>query len=436
MRKFFSVTFKAMYAMLACGMLLLCVIFCFYYTRLPDKFYLSGDAPLNIRTFFRITAEYDGENADTPAVLQALSSTDETISAMPDNEVQQVRLKLFGLIPIKEVELERIDRPVLVPLGTPFGIKIKTEGAVVTGFGNVDGEMSPAQAAGIRVGDVIRSVNGFHIEKSEDITRAVQLGGGNAIVDVLRDSREMIFEVSPVSSGRDNVFRMGVWVRVSSAGIGTMSFYDPESGMFGGLGHGVCDVDTGRLLPISSGEAVSVTISGIVKGRPGNPGELAGTFLSRVPIGTIQRNTAAGVFGMMNYAPTLESGIPMAFKQEVKTGPATILSTVAGTTPKEYEIMIERLDYNENNQVKNMVIRITDEELLGKTGGIVQGMSGSPIIQNDKLVGAVTHVFVSDSARGYAIFAENMYRVMRGLNGEWISEVEPCEEIIDLGDAA
>jgi stage IV sporulation protein B len=295
----------------------------------------------------------------------------------------------------------------------PFGLKIKTDGALVTGMGDVAGSPSPAREAGIKLGDVIKSVNGIDIERSSDITRAVQGSEDSiAVVDISRNGENLTFEISPIRCVRDNLYKLGLWVRASSAGIGTVTFYDPERGMFGGLGHGVCDVDTGKLLPLANGEAVSVTISGIVKGRPGEPGELNGSFMSRVPIGIIEQNTELGVFGTMNYAPTLESGIPMAFKQEVKVGPATILSTISGSTPKEYDIMIERLDFNDNSQVKNIVIRITDTELLSKSGGIVQGMSGSPIIQNNMLVGAVTHVFINDSSRGYAVFAENMYRRM------------------------
>ncbi|MDR2533005.1 MAG: SpoIVB peptidase [Oscillospiraceae bacterium] len=393
--------FKAAYGTLSFCVLLLCVIFCFYYTKLPDKFYLSGSAPLNIRTFFKITADYDEEYA-----LQALSSADMC------RAYETANLKLFGIIPIKEVKLERIDRPVLVPCGSPFGIKIRTDGAVVTGLGDIDGNPSPARIAGIRKGDVIRAVNGISIEKSSDITEAVQLATCTTEVILIRDGRELSLDISPVKSRRDNLYRLGVWVRASSAGIGTLTFYDPERGVFGGLGHGVTDVDTGKILPLSSGEAVSVTISGIVKGRPGEPGELSGTFMSRVPIGTIEQNTELGVFGTMNYAPSLESGIPMAFKQEIKAGPATILATIGGSNPKEYDILIERIDFNENNHVKNMIIRITDIELISRTGGIVQGMSGSPIMQNGMLIGAVTHVFINDSTRGYAIFAENMFRKM------------------------
>ena len=401
--------FKAAYGTFSFGVLLLCVIFCFYYTKLPDKYYLSGSAPLSIGSFFNITVDYgisDGE------ALQAITSSDTSVKE------EIVILKLFGLIPIKEVQLQRIDRPVLVPGGTPFGIKIRTDGAVVTELGDIDGNPSPARLAGIKAGDIIKTVNGVEIEKNSDITEAVQLNADKAVVEIIRDTQDMTIEVTPVKSRRDNLYRLGVWVRASSAGIGTLTFYDPERGTFGGLGHGVCDVDTGRLLPLSSGEAVSVTIGSIVKGRPGEPGELSGSFLSRVPIGTIEQNTELGVFGTMFYAPSLESGIPMAFKQEITVGPATILSTISGTTPKEYDIFIERIDFNENNQVKNMVIRITDDELISKTGGIVQGMSGSPIIQNGMLVGAVTHVFVSDATRGYAIFAENMYRKMNEVMNE------------------
>jgi stage IV sporulation protein B len=404
--RIFSKIFNAAYGTLVCFVLLLCVVFGFYYTQLPDKFYLSGSAPFNIRTFFNITADYNSSGSSEKAVLQALSSIDANVAE------ETVVLNLFGIIPIKEVQLQRIDRPVLVPCGTPFGIKIRTDGAIVTGLGDIDGNPSPARLAGIRAGDIITAVNGIIVEKSADITQAVQLGTGAAVVDIIRDGKEISLDINPIKSGRDNLYRIGVWVRASSAGIGTLTFYDPARGTFGGLGHGVCDVDTGRILPLSSGEAVSVTISGIVKGKPGEPGELSGSFLSRAPIGIIERNTELGVFGTMNYAPSLESGIPMAFKQEVQTGHATILTTTGGSTASEHDILIERLDFNENNRVKNMVIRITCDELIAVTGGIVQGMSGSPILQNGMIVGAVTHVFVNDNTRGYAIFAENMYRAM------------------------
>ena len=203
-----------------------------------------------------------------------------------------------------------------------------------------------------------------------------------------------------------------MWVRDSSAGIGTLTYLDPESGIFAGLGHGVCDVDTGTLMPLYSGEAVNVAITGVTKGESGSPGELRGTFSQEAPIGTLVKNEATGIYGQMDGIPDIlsQGGEPVAvaMRQEVHTGKAMIRTTISGDTPVEYEISIERVSLSEQNPTRNMVIRITDPRLLSATGGIVQGMSGSPILQNGKLVGAVTHVLVNDPTRGYGILIENM----------------------------
>ncbi len=392
---------KISFGIISIFTILLCVITGFYYIKLPDKFYLSDKGNFKINTNIYISTDMTSE------FVPASSS----ISGGSDGAYVDAELKLFGVIPIKEVRVEKIDRPVLVPCGIPFGIKILTEGAIVTGFGEVGEEdISPAKTGGIKCGDIITEVNGIKISKNKDITDAVQLKPDGAVVKIKRDEETIVLSVKPVLSGNDKLFKIGVWVRDSSAGIGTLTYYDAEKSVFGGLGHSVCDVDTGRMLPLFKGEAVSVAINDVIKGVSGNPGELCGTFLSRVPIGIIECNTEVGVFGTMNYAPTLDAALPMAYKQEVQIGPATILSTLSGSTPKEYDILIEKIDYNDSNQIKNMIIKVTDRELLSEAGGIVQGMSGSPIIQNNKLVGAVTHVFVNDTTRGYAIFAENMYR--------------------------
>ena len=193
-----------------------------------------------------------------------------------------------------------------------------------------------------------------------------------------------------------------------AAGIGTVTFYEPNTNRFGGLGHPVCDSDTGEIIPVSSGDVADVEITKVVKGYSGSPGELHGTFKSDMSSGTIYFNNKYGIFGEMFKPVDSSGGIPMGLKQEIETGPATIYTTIDGNGPQEYDINIEKIDYK-NSGTKNMTIKITDKELLEKTGGIVQGMSGSPIIQNGKLIGAVTHVFVSDPTRGYAIFCENMY---------------------------
>ena len=230
-------------------------------------------------------------------------------------------------------------------------------------------------------------------------------------MQINRDGRHITFELQPVFSEYSRTYQVGMWVRDSTAGIGTMTFHEPSSGSFGGLGHPICDIDTGGVIPISSGEIVNVQINNVKKGYEGIPGELQGSFISGDAIGILSKNNEYGVFGNLFTQSDTSKAMPMGLKQDVEVGEATILTTVEGTIPKEYNISIEKIDYRNNDTAKNMIIRITDEELLDKTGGIVQGMSGSPIIQNGKLVGAVTHVFVNDPAKGYGVFTENMYEL-------------------------
>lgn len=217
----------------------------------------------------------------------------------------------------------------------------------------------------------------------------------------------------PSASG--DGYKLGLWVRDSSAGIGTMTFYDPTTQVFGGLGHAITDVDTGEILPLGSGEIVSVDIEGAVKGQGGQPGELRGSFHTYDTIGSLEENRETGVFGVLTTPPEGGLLLPVALRQEVHTGPAQIYTTIDGRTPQLFDIEIERVNLTDANPTRNMVIRITDPELLTATGGIVQGQSGSPIVQDGRLVGAVTHVFINDPSRGYGIFAENMIETVWSL---------------------
>ncbi len=385
--------------------LILCLIIGFYYVILPDNFCISKGSSLNLETAVPIKAV---SIAKTVPVF-----SDRTSSC-------NAQLMLFGAFPIKNVKVTENERPYLTPCGTPFGIKILTDGVVVTDFGYVDGERQrcPASECGIKTGDIIKTVNGAEISSSNDIASAVELNPVRTVIEAEREGKKLTFTAYPEKSSKDGSYKLGMWTRDSCAGIGTVTYYDEKSGTYGGLGHGVCDIDTGVLLPVSKGTIVNVSISSIIKGTSGNPGELSGTFLSKSASGNIMINSECGVFGRMDYAPVISAAMPMGYKQETETGKATILTTINGTEPKEYDIVIEKINYNSSKAVKNMVIRITDPELLSKSGGIVQGMSGSPIIQNGMLVGAVTHVFVNDTTRGYAIFAENMYSCQTGINGQ------------------
>lgn len=309
-----------------------------------------------------------------------------------------------GNLQIKGVNVSRTERRKLVPCGTPFGIKLRTDGVMVISVN----KNSPADKAGIKSGDVISSVNSVPVQTNSEIAAAVQLDPAECVIVISRGNGELCVKAEPQRDGAE--LRLGAWVRDSAAGIGTMTYYDPDTGMFGGLGHPVSDVTTGELMPLSSGEITGAQIYSIVKDKNGEAGELCGD-LEPGAIGTLSANTPVGVFGRMN-GDVSGKAIPVAFRQEVECGPAVILATTDGSEPQEYSIEIEKINICALNGSKSMIVRITDERLLDATGGIVKGMSGSPIIQNGMLAGAVTHVFINDPTRGYAVFAESMLEEM------------------------
>ncbi len=337
---------------------------------------------------------------------------------------RRATLSLFGAIPVKNVEIREEEAPTLIAGGNPFGIKLLMEGVMVTELGDVEDEngitVCPAEKAGIRVGDVVRLADMQPVTSNSQIHDIISNSYGRTIkLTINRSGNEFTAYLDPVYSKDAQRWLGGMWVRDSIAGIGTMTFINKETGEFAGLGHPICDSDTGETVPLSSGEAVSVEITEAKKGKKGIPGELRGTFCTGESLGTLNRNNGCGIFGILSetaHEDFSQSGqeFKMGYRQEVTTGKAYILSTVNGTEPKKYEIEIESVDYSSKSATKNMIIHITDKELLEETGGIVQGMSGSPIIQNGKLIGAVTHVFVADPTKGYAIFAETMAEYFSG----------------------
>lgn len=307
----------------------------------------------------------------------------------------------LGNIPIKYADVSFKDRPRVIPSGMPFGIKIRSEGVMVVSTA----DDSPAEKAGLRAGDLILSVNGDAVHTNAEISEKLNLCTEAASIVLKRGDSELSVELLPQNESGEK--KIGAWVRDSAAGIGTLTFYEPNGGSFGGLGHAVSDATTGAAVPLGEGEITEAQVYGIVPSKEGTAGELCGLLLPSSDIGDVTANTSTGVFGKLR-EPLEGEAIPIAFKQEVRTGAATILTTVDGNEPQEYSIEIERINLLDLNGSKAMVIRITDSELLDLTGGIVRGMSGSPIIQNGHLVGAVTHVLVNDPTRGYAIFAETM----------------------------
>lgn len=322
-----------------------------------------------------------------------------------------VEANLFGSIPIKDVKINVVEDSTLVPCGDVFGIKFFTKGVVVVKLSDIetkDGHISPASKAGLDVGDVIQSIDGIEVNTVEQMSAIVENSKGRDLaVAYVRGGEEKNCVITPLLSLSDKKYKTGIWVRDSTAGIGTMTYYNPRTGQFAGLGHGICDVDTGLLMPLLEANVVDVEITDIIKGRRGTPGELKGSF-NRKKQGEIVRNTSHGVYGNVDGDfLSNKKAIPIGFKDEVKEGKAKILCELDENGVKEYEIEIVKIS-SADEKDKNFVIEVTDKALVEKTGGIVQGMSGSPIIQNDKIIGAVTHVLVNNPGKGYGIFIENM----------------------------
>ena len=298
----------------------------------------------------------------------------------------------------------------LIPLGYTTGIKMFSDGVLIVGisYGSANTK-SPAGSAGLAPGDLITEINSVKITSAEDLKNIVQ-SGAKLNISFIRNGSLKRVALTPEMSAEDGFLKIGAWVRDSMAGIGTLTFYDPDTGIFGALGHGINDVDTSALIPLLSGRLIRSSVSSIRKGDAGVPGELKGTFDTGHEYGTLFANTEQGVFGRAraDELRTEFNAIPVADRREIKTGRATILSNIDGETVEEYEIEITRIYLDGSKAPRDMSIEITDERLIEKTGGIVQGMSGSPIIQGGKLVGAVTHVLINHPKRGYAIFIDTM----------------------------
>ena len=303
----------------------------------------------------------------------------------------------------------------LIPLGRTVGVTMDTKGLLVLGTGGIlgEGEKDSAPCKGIlQTGDLILEANGQSMENKEMLMEMVEKSEGEAVsLLVERNGKERNLSVRPVFSVADGSYKIGAWVRDSIQGIGTVTYIDPNSGTFGALGHGVYDADTDLLMDIRGGSLTEAELTGIVKGQKGKAGELTGKIELQEKIGVVEENTETGIFGTAERMLMEKKAIPAAERSEIKEGKAEILSDLEGRGICSYEIEIEGFGKKSSRNHKDMTIRITDERLLQLTGGIVQGMSGSPIIQDGKLVGAVTHVLVNDPTRGYGIFIENMLDV-------------------------
>ena len=387
---------------------------------IPDQIRVNVGQKVEIDYQLPVTASSIVEDCQAVRVnTQPISENELTLDLSQPFSLQideagryEVALKFMGMT-FKNVSVDVVDETRVMPVGVPAGLYIHTKGVMVLGTGKVTdmiGAVSEPAKTIFKSGDYILDINSTAVRNTSQAQSLIQsCGGGEITFNILREGKEIQLKMNPVETS-ENIYKVGIWLRDDTQGIGTITYVDADQ-QFGALGHGIADVDTGLLIDISYGMVYRSNILSVIKGEAGTPGEIVGTidYQKSNRIGTISSNTKCGVFGtldagILKYDP--EKAVSVAHKQEVKEGEAQILCALDGET-ELYNVAIEKIDYGSNDH-KNFVIRITDDRLLQKTNGILQGMSGSPILQDGKLVGAVTHVLVNDPTRGYGIFIENM----------------------------
>lgn len=342
-------------------------------------------------------------------------------STVKDPENLYLQLKVLGFIPLKKLAVNVISPVKVFPGGESIGIVINSKGIMVVGMSDIMDEqgkrVNPAEDAGIKVGDVILSINGRKITNEYQLKSAIKDYGmehKKVILEIKRGPRVFNTTVNTIVCNETGNIRIGLFVRDNASGVGTLSFYHPESGKFGALGHIIADVDTAKGIDLHSGNIFEASIRGIHRGKKGNPGEKVGVFIENGYInGIIEKNSRYGIYGTLTKAPEnqiFDKPIPVALSYQIEKGPAEILTVLEGTEVKKYSVEIEEVYLPWNSQGKGMIIKVTDPELIRITGGIIQGMSGSPILQNSMLIGVVTHVFINDPLRGYGVPAEWMIK--------------------------
>lgn len=406
------------------GFLVLFAGFTFYYLdrTVPDQLnIIAGEKEeLQLPILFDSTLEMKneevslGNQSNIPSNQIRISGNEPFQMVGSKQGSYQMEVRLFGLLKVKEVKVDVVDENYVIPCGIPVGIYLKSNGILVIGTGTLTGvdgvEVEPAYGV-LRSGDYIEAVNGMPLSSKEELIEAVNRSGEEKMtLQIRRGEEQMSVSMSPVAAD-DGTYKLGAWVRDDTQGIGTMTYLD-LNGRFGALGHGISDSDTGSVVEIVNGNLYETQILGIEKGASGKPGVLSGVIFYGIgsQLGEIDANTETGIFGTAKTSlksRIASEPIPVGYRQDVHAGAAYLRSSVSGTI-KDYQIEIQKVDYSTSHRTKSIVFKVTDPELLELTGGVIQGMSGSPLIQDGKLVGAVTHVFVQDSTRGYGIFIENM----------------------------
>ncbi len=370
----------------------------------------------------------EGENIALKTLLgmqvRVNAETMETVSNSNQNVINPkvgkatVQVSLFDAISLKDVNVDILPKSKVIPVGSIAGVKLYTSGVLVVGMSEIEGidnkKHKPYENTGIKEGDTITQINDIPISSTEELMENVNQAQGKVIkVKYIQEEQTKECSMEAVKTS-NNEYKLGLWVRDSAAGVGTVTFYDPSTKTFGALGHGITDIDTEELINIASGEFITTRVLNITKGESGNPGKIQGTVENQKNIGKINKNSKFGIYGTVENLASLNidtsKEMEVALREEIQPGKAKILCSLDNQKVEEYEIEIQKI-YKENNyDNKSMQIKVTDPRLIEKTGGIIQGMSGSPIIQNNKFVGAVTHVLVNNPQEGYAVFGDIMLK--------------------------
>ncbi len=350
-----------------------------------------------------------------------IQTVETTKTSNSNYNVSNLEVNMFGSIPLKDVKVTVIDDIEVVPVGKIIGLKLYTNGVLVVGMSEIEdcnnNLIKPYQNTDIKEGDTILKINENEIQDIDVLKKVVNNSKGeNLELTILRDGSILTSNITPVKT-EEKEYKLGLWVKDAATGVGTMTYYEPNSKSFAVLGHGITDSDTNNLINIESGELVTSKVISIKKGEIENPGEIKGTILNQQTIGKVSKNTQFGIYGTLNNLTSLNidtsQKMKVALRDEIKTGEAKIICSLDNSNKsKEYSIEIEKIYYDNDYNNKSMLIRVTDSELIEKTGGIIRGLSGAPIIQNGKFIGAVTNVLVSNPEIGYAIFADLMVKEM------------------------
>lgn len=386
--------------------LFLIYIYTTYITLIPKNVILMEGEDFNLKTVFGVeitqTARTSNNNTNTT----------------------NMEVRLFGKILLKEINIITIQDIEVVPVGKIIGLKLYTNGVLIVGMSEIEDKNKvinkPYEESDIKAGDTILKIDDNEIESIDKLKEVVNNSKGeNLRLTILRDGNVINTSIVPVETNKKE-YKLGLWVKDAATGVGTMTFYEPNTNYFAILGHGITDVDTDNLININSGELVTTKIISLEKGEMGTPGEIKGTIINEPTIGNIFKNSQFGVFGKLNNLTSLNidtsKKMKIALRDEIQVGKASIICSLDNTVSKEYDIEIEKIYPDNDYNNKSMLIRVVDEELINKTGGIIRGLSGAPIIQNGKFVGAVTNVLVSNPEIGYGIFGDLMIKELNKID--------------------